>query len=142
MNESHQIVHDVFLVDLPLMLGLEVFDEGERRLAFLPNQHVRSIVQLSLKEETHPIHARIQEIMRYGLPYFLWIKLGVSDRIEPVIGGGGGGGGVLSQPHSPGMQQDSELLLNAILAYCFFMSSFMMIFLPLMTCLLGKLFKL
>ena len=50
---------------------------------------------------------------------------------------------VLPQPHWLGMEQDSELPFNAILAYCFFISSHPLSYvLSFALCLPRKLFKL
>lgn len=81
-NETGANVKDIFLMDLPLMLGLEVFDEDGNRLPFLPNAEVKKILKESIKDKKLLAEFNLNYLGHKG-SYFLWIKLPEKDKIEP-----------------------------------------------------------
>ena len=81
-NETDEFIQDVFLIDLPLMLGLEVLDENNKRLSFLPNSEVRRILEETINDNEQ-VDALITQFLRHHGSYFLWIRLTTHDRIFP-----------------------------------------------------------
>lgn len=83
LNDSDNDIKDIFLLGLPLMLRLEVIDDAERRLVFLPNAIVKQIVEPLVADKSNPLNVRIAKIMEPGPPYFLWIKLPEDAKFAP-----------------------------------------------------------
>jgi len=81
-NDTEEYVQDIFLIDLPLMLGLEVFGENSKRLPFLPNRDVRRKLEQTIKNKQQ-FDDFIKTYLQHKGGYFLWIRLTLEDKIAP-----------------------------------------------------------
>jgi hypothetical protein len=83
-NDSTEKIFEVILRDLPLMINLEVFDDDNRRLSFLPNREVKDIMERLIEQDKE---GRVDSIKKYvlesGEPYLLWIILPHDRGISP-----------------------------------------------------------
>lgn len=83
-NDGNNPMKDIILFDLPLMLKLEIFDETDSRLSFLPNSLVKEKLEplsLGTDERSKRLHTSLNKKNLYPL----WIRLQKNSTI-PING--------------------------------------------------------